>query len=364
MIYLDYNATTPLLPAARDAMLAVLDAPSNPSSMHASGREARRIIEQARRIVADAVSAWPAEVVFTGSGTESNAMAMTGLPATHRFTSAVEHSSLLGAADAMRLAVDAQGRLNLEELRVALGALPAGSRPLVSVQMANNETGVVQPLREISDLVHAANGLLHTDAAQVLGKMAVDMGQLGVDAITLCAHKFGGPVGAAALVVRQDVALTPLLKGGGQESRRRAGTENVAAIAGFGAAVATAPTLDAQRGWLNALEMRLGEYAPEMRVAGSETARLPNTSCLTMPGVGSEVQLMHFDLGGVAVSAGAACTSGRTEPSHVLQAMGWSREEAGTAIRVSTGWNTSEPDLLRFEALWRDLYLRSGRKAA
>lgn len=364
MIYLDYNATTPLLPAAREAMLAVMDAPSNPSSVHASGRTARRILEQARRVVADAVSAWPQEILFTGSGTESNALAMTGLPATHYFTSSVEHSSLLGAAEAVRLPVDAHGLLNLTALQDALAALPPGSRPLVSVQLANNETGVVQPLREIAAILHAANGLLHTDAAQALGKMPLDMGQLGADAITLCAHKFGGPVGAAALVVKQNIPLQPLLKGGGQESRRRAGTENVAAIAGFAAAITAAPKLNPQREWLNALEHRLVEYAPAMRVAGQGAPRLANTSCFTMPGVGSEVQLMHFDLGGVAISAGAACTSGRTEPSHVLQAMGWSREEVGTAIRLSTGWGTTEQELARFEELWRSLYERSGRKAA
>ncbi len=364
MIYLDYNATTPLLPEAQAAMLSVMAMPSNPSSMHGAGRAARATLDQARRIVAESVSAFPREIIFTASGTESNAMAMQGFHATHRFTASTEHSSLLGAAEAVRIGVDAYGQLNMDELNACLAALPQGAKPLVSVMLANNETGVMQPVRDIAAMVHAAGGWMHTDAAQALGKTPLDMGQLGADAMTLCAHKFGGPVGAAALVVRQDITLAPLLKGGGQESRRRAGTENVPAIAGFAAAIQHGPVLAHQRGWLDAMEARLKAVAPKMNVAGQQVPRLPNTSCLSMPGVNSEVQLMHFDLGGIALSAGAACTSGRTEPSHVLQAMGWSREEAGTAIRLSLGWDSREADIQRFESLWLALYARSGCKAA
>ncbi len=355
MIYLDYNATTPLLPQAREAMMDALDAPRNPSSMHGAGREARRRLEEARRVVAEAVSAWPNEIIFTGSGTEANDLALNGTAATQVFTSAVEHSSVLAARDAMRLPVDAQGLVSPEALRAAL---PSGAQPLVSIMLANNETGVIQPIRELAAIIHAAGGLLHVDAAQALGKIPVDMGQLGADMLTLCAHKFGGPVGAAALVVRQDLPLRARLLGGGQELRRRAGTENLAAIAGFATAVQAAPSLAEHRGWLDAMEAEILAAAPSARIAGKETARLPNTSCLSMPGVSSEVQMMHFDLGGVAISAGAACSSGRTEPSHVLQAMGWSREEAGSAIRVSTGWKTTEKDINALVSNWKALASR------
>ena len=363
MIYLDYNATTPILPAARDAMLQALDGAHNPSSVHAAGRKAKQQLDTARRTVAEAVSAWPNEVIFCATGTEANALALFGTPATRMLVSAIEHSSILSAVpQAARIPVDVQGMVDIAALEAMLAE--SEEKTLVSIMLANNETGVIQPIGEIAKLVHAKSHWLHVDAAQALRKIPLDMGMLGADLLTLCGHKLGGPVGASALVVRADVPLKAMFFGGGQEARRRAGTENLAAILGFAASITHAPQLHAQRGWLDAMERRLQTAYPALRVASQQAPRLPNTSCIALPGISNETQLMHLDLAGICVSAGSACSSGRMEASHVLKAMGWSPEDAACAIRISTGWNSSEEEILAFERAWISLVNRLQPKAA
>ena len=310
-IYLDYNATAPLLPAVREKMLEIDGVALNPSSVHFYGRMARKLVEGSRKTLADALSVWPNEIIFTASGTESNNLALRGAGDFALLLSATEHSSVrvTGAAlGAQSIPVLENGLLNMAALQAQLQL--CNKRPLVSVMLANNETGVIQPISEIAQLVHKHGGILHCDAVQALGKLPVDFGALGVDMLSLAAHKIGGPIGAGALVVRNDLALSPILTGGGQELKRRAGTENVPAIAGFGWAVQAMPDLHHQLGWREQLEKALLAASPESVVPGAGAPRLPNTLCITMPGVNSETQLMNFDLAGICVSAGSACSSG------------------------------------------------------
>jgi cysteine desulfurase len=353
MIYLDYNATTPLLPAARDAMLEVMGPAHNPSSGHGAGRAARQKLDSARRVIADAVSAFPNEVIFCATGTEANALALHGVGATRHLVSAIEHRSVLASVpDAGVIPVDAEGVVKLDALEQMLAAIPAGEKTLVSIMLANNETGVIQPIAEVARMTRAAGAWLHVDAAQALAKIPVDMGMLGADMLTLCGHKLGGPVGASALIVRQKLPLRAIFPGGGQEMRRRAGTENLSAIVGFAAAVQHAPSLAPQRAWLDALEADLQTRFPALRIAAHNAKRLPNTSCIALPGLKNETQLMHLDISGICVSAGSACSSGRMEPSHVLLAMGWDEALASSAIRISTGWGSTQEELATFAEKW------------
>lgn len=356
-IYLDYNATAPLRPQAFAAMQQILLHPSNPSSVHRFGREAKKHLEAARKLIAEAISAWPNEVLFTASGTEANVTALrgTGRPV---IAAATEHSSVLKSAQ-HTIPVDSSGIVDFTALESALKASPGA---LVSVMLANNETGVIQPIPELASLCHAHGALLHCDAVQALGKIPVDLGTLNADLLSLSAHKIGGPVGAAALVVRRDLPLAPLLPGGGQELNRRAGTENLAAIAGFAAALAAASPSEMkdQQSWRDAAEAELKASGAILFGAGGK--RLPNTSCLAMPNVTGEVQLMDLDLRGIAVSTGSACSSGRILASHVLLAMGVERSLAGSAIRVSGGWNTTEADWLAFTSAWLALQARLAKK--
>ncbi|PZP85379.1 MAG: cysteine desulfurase [Azospirillum brasilense] len=365
MIYLDYNATSPLLPDVKDAMLAVLGEPLNASSVHAGGRRAKKLLEDARRDIAHALGAFPNEVMFVASGSEANNLVLRGFPDRPLLVSAIEHASvaktgkLLGAAV---IPVDEHGVVQADALRSQLAAL--GKPALVSIMLANNETGVIQPIAELTDIVHAAGGLLHVDAVQGLGKISVDWGLLKADMLTISSHKVGGPVGAAALLLRADLPIRPLISGGGQELGRRSGTENIMAIAGFAAAVkANAPCPDATRQLMlrKALESQIRSIAPQARQFVFPVAQLPNTLMLCMPGVSSETQLMHFDLNGIAVSSGSACSSGRIEPSAVLVAMGVPIMEAQTAIRVSLGWGTQEDELHAFADAWKALYSKAAK---
>lgn len=365
MIYLDYNATSPLLPEVRDAMQALLGEPLNASSVHAGGRRAKKLLEDARRDIAQALGAFPNEVMFVASGSEANNLVLRGFPDRPLLVSAIEHASvaktgkLLGAAV---IPVDEQGVVQADALRSQLAAL--GKPALVSIMLANNETGVIQPIAELADVVHEAGGLLHVDAVQGLGKITVDWGLLKADMLTLSSHKVGGPVGAAALLIRSDLPIRPLISGGGQELGRRSGTENIMAIAGFAAAVkATAHCPDATRQLMlrKALESQIRSIAPQARQFVFPVAQLPNTLMLCMPGVSSETQLMHFDLSGIALSSGSACSSGRVEPSAVLLAMGVPIVEAQTAIRVSLGWATQDMDLHAFADAWKALYSKAAK---
>ena len=368
-VYLDYNATAPIRPEAAEALSAALALSGNPSSVHRFGREARRLIEEAREAVAALAGAAAARVVFTSGGTEANNLALRGAGLERTFVSAGEHPSILDAVpSARRVALCSDGRIDLDALDSALG--DGTGRALVSVMLANNETGVIQPLRAVAELAHERGALLHCDAVQAAGKIPLDMAELGIDLMSLSAHKLGGPAGVGALLLGEGVTIAPLLRGGGQERRQRAGTENLPGIAGFGAAATAAaerlleeaPRLGALR---DRLEAGVKALAPSAEIFGAAVPRLPNTVCLTMPGVPAETQVMALDLAGVAVSAGSACSSGKVEASHVLRAMGVSDERAATAIRVSLGWRSTAEDVERFLAAWARLYGRkaSGREA-
>jgi cysteine desulfurase len=350
MIYLDYNATAPLRETAFAAMAEVLRAPGNPSSVHRPGRQARRRVEEAREIVATALNAAPAGVVFTSGGTEANNLALTAFPGRRILASAVEHPSILkGKIDAV-VPVDRHGVIDLAALDERLAA---DDRPaLVALMLANNETGVIQPVAEAAALAHRYGAWVHADAIQAFGKIPVDREALGLDSLSLSAHKIGGPQGIGALVLADsEVDLQPLLVGGGQERRNRAGTENVAAIVGFGAAVADLGDLAAEGARLAALRDRFERAALDavrgLTIFGRKVGRLPNTSCLALPGVPAQTVLMALDLAGFAVSAGSACSSGKVSPSPVLLAMGEDRL-ASSAIRVSLGWASQEAELDSF----------------
>ena len=336
-VYLDWNATTPLRPEARHAMAVAWDMAGNPSSVHAEGRQARRLIEDARAAVAAAVGARPQDAVFTSGGTEANALALTpglrrgaGGPVQRLLVSAIEHTSVLAGGRFQVDAIEAiqatgTGVVDLDHLSTLLAEGPPA---LVSVMLANNETGAIQPVAEVADIVHRAGGLLHVDAIQALGKIPFDIRSIQADLVTLSAHKVGGPKGVGALVMAEDVqGLEPLLRGGGQELGRRAGTENVAGVAASGAAVKAAMAAlegDAARlqNLRNLLEKGLRE-TPGMIVFSEDAQRLPNTTLFTVPGLKAETAVIGFDLEGVAVSSGSACSSGKVQPSHVLSAMGY-----------------------------------------
>lgn len=365
--YLDYNATTPAKPEVIVRMAELLAEPHNASSVHYYGREAKKHLENARETIARAINAWKNEVIFTSSGTEANNTVLQANAARRILVSAIEHSSISKTVPhAERIPVTHEGVVDVAALDKMLQA--STTPALVCVMLANNETGVIQPLADVLRVCRepGRDVLVHCDAAQALGKIPVDFSSPGVDTMTISAHKMGGPAGAAALIIRNDLAIKPLLTGGGQELGRRAGTENVPAISGFALAVelmnkdaAHSQTL---RGWLDALEADLQAYAPEAIVFGKDMPRLPNTTCIAMPGVNSETQLMALDLASVAVSAGSACSSGRIEPSHVISAMGYPKEIATTAIRISGGWNTTQEDIAKLSTEWKKLYDRVGRK--
>lgn len=368
-VYLDWNATTPLRTEARAAMLAAYELIGNPSSVHAEGREARRLVEDARSSLAAAVGALPRNVVFTSAGTEGNALALSpglrgrsGGPVQRLLASAVEHASVLAggrfrADDIGHIRVTRSGVVDLDHLRALLADGPPA---LVSIMAANNETGALQPVAEAAGLAHEAGGLLHVDAVQALGKIAFNLNEVSADLATFSGHKIGGPKGVGALVVTEGLAgLEPVLRGGGQEFGRRAGTENVAGIAGLGAAVKAAlQTLpeDAARmaSLRNCLENGIRGIAGAT-VFADDVKRLPNTVLFTAPGLKAETAVIGFDLEGVAVSSGSACSSGKVQPSHVLSAMGCDATVAQGAVRLSLGWSTEPDDINRALEAWRKL---------
>ncbi len=365
MAYFDHNATAPVKPAVAEAVRAALGACGNPSSVHGAGRVARRMVEDGRDAVAALVGARPERVVFTAGGTEANNLALRGAGRARILAGATEHPSVLKGADVVEtVPVLRNGRLDLEALDIMLtqGGVPA----LVSVMLANNETGVIHPVAEAAAIAKRRGALIHCDASQAPGRIAFDMASLGADLLTLSAHKLGGPMGAGALVLGPGAEIESVLRGGGQERRRRAGTENVPAIAGFGAAASLAkddlhdaPRLARLR---DLLETRL--VAKGAIVFGADAPRLPNTSSVSMPGVASDTQVMGLDLAGFAVSAGAACSSGKVEPSHVLAAMGVPEAEARTTIRISLGWPTTDVEVEAFIGAWFALRRKVGARAS
>jgi cysteine desulfurase len=370
--YFDWNATAPMRAQARRAFDAALLLPGNPSSVHAEGRAARHVIENAREEVAALTGARPSDVFFTSSGTEANMLALTPAiemahekqPRSALLLSAIEHASVRAGgrfphAVTEEVPVDGDGLIDLNALAAAVAKSP---RPLVSLMLANNETGVIEPVAEAAAIVHAGGGLLHVDAVQAAGRVSCDIAALGADLLTLSAHKIGGPKGGGALIRgREDIHFPdPLIRGGGQERGIRAGTENVAGIAAFGAAAAVARRDRAaeaarMRALRDALEAGLKAITPQVVIFGQKADRLPNTTLFAAPGMKAETAVIAFDLEGIAVSSGAACSSGKVQPSHVLAAMGVSPALTRGAVRVSLGWATTETDVEMFLGAWRKL---------
>jgi cysteine desulfurase len=377
--YLDWNASAPLLPEARAAMLAALDLTANPSSVHAEGRQARRLVEEARRDVAALCNAKPDHVVFTSGASEAVALVLTPdwrmgratLTYSKLYISTTDHAIVAGGGrfakgDVIELPVDGNGVLDLAALKTALaGHDRAVGLPLVAVHLANNETGVIQPAAEIAAIVHEAGGVLVLDAVQAGGRISLDIAALCTDFLILSAHKIGGPKGAGALVGRSDVLMpAQIATGGGQERGHRAGTENYAALAGFGAAARTALAMLPQaydlRDKRGRIEDAIRLRVPESVIFGEKTERLPNTVFFGVPGVKAETAQIAFDLAGIAVSSGSACSSGKVGASRVLKAMGHGDDMSG--IRVSIGLSTGEDEIAAFaEALDRFM---SRRQAA
>ena len=370
-IYLDYNATAPIRPEVIELMCKIMYTVGNASSVHEPGRQARQRVETARQQVANLVSASVKNVIFTGSGTEADNLALQGFLPRHLIVSGIEHGAILAPAllldpYASIVKVGSQGQLDLASLEAALFASDGPS--LVSLMLANNETGVIQPVAEAAEIAHAHNALVHCDGIQGAGKIPLDINQLGVDFLSLSGHKFGGPQGVGALVMREDRPVLAQMVGGGQEMGRRSGTENVAGITGFGeAARLAADELErfaALTKMRDRMEEQLAEIAPSRKVIGSDVPRLPNTSCVTMPGVRSDTQVMALDLAGISVSAGSACSSGKVSASHVLDAMGMELDEAMTAIRISLGRSTTEDEINRFVETWSLIFKRNSSHAS
>ena len=381
-IYLDYNATAPAYPEVMRCMVEVAARPCNASSIHGFGREARRLLDTARQQVMHTLDADGTQIIFTASGTEANNLAIYGLEeADTVLVSAIEHPSVLKPAErhnATIIPVDQHGLVNLEALERLLKQTEG--QALVSVMLANNETGVIQPVKEIAALVYEYGGFMHCDAAQAIGKIPVSFNDLNVDMMTISGHKIGAGQGAAALIVKKGLHLHAQITGGGQESGYRAGTENVAAIAGMGIALEKTMSFpesqrdsrgislqqedrprikdsgDDVKTLRDYLEDEIQDYAPDAMIFGQEVQRLPNTSCIAMPGMTSETQLINFDLAGIAVSSGSACSSGRVSVSHVLIAMGVEKALAQTAIRVSIGATTTKEEINIFLTVWKRNY--------
>ena len=385
--YLDYNATAPLLDCARSAMIEAFSAPGNASSVHFEGRNARKIIESSRASVARMIGANPANVIFTSGATEAinHALCPTmragghAMPVSALYVGATEHPCVLAggrfaAADVHTLGVDKQGVLDLAALEQALAVHDkTNGSALVAVQLANSETGVIQPIGQISEIVHENNALLLVDAVQGLGKLAFTIDELMADFVILSGHKIGGPQGVGALVLGNgNLSPAPLLRGGGQESYHRGGTENVAAIAGFGAAcewhqdnmsrkINNSAFRDSIETELRTISHEAGNGVSQPVFFGAGTNRLHNTSCFSVPGVKAETALVALDLEGISVSSGSACSSGKVKQSHVLAAMGAKDEEMEGALRISLGWEPSKEDADRFLEAWKTVI---GRMAA
>jgi len=367
-IYLDYNATAPIRPEARDAVLRAFELAGNPSSVHAAGRAARDVVETARKQVGELVGVVAGSVTFVSGGTEANALAIDSAVASgvkRIVVSAIEHDAVVEtvAASGVSVAVlpvDADGVADLSKLS---DLLAGEGRTLVCLMLANNETGVIQPVAEASAIVRGADGLLHVDAVQAAGKIAIDFSALGADTLALSAHKIGGPQGVGALVAGTRANVVRRQHGGGQERGRRAGTENVAGISGFGAAASAAlrdlPRAADQGIWRDALAQRVKDAGGV--VLGEGAARLPQTLCLAAEGFASQVQVMNLDLAGVMVSAGSACSSGKVKASRVVEAMGRS-DLAPYALRVSGGWASAEADWIVCGDAWLAAWKRIGAR--
>lgn len=365
-VYLDNNATAPIRPEAYRAVEAAMATAGNPSSVHQHGRQAKKILEESRQAVAELCGVVPNAVTFTSGGTEANNLVLSGSGRKRVLISAVEHPSVRDACpDAEIIPVDHDGVIDLGILgdMLADNDEPA----LVSVMRANNETGVIQPVSTVAGLAREHGALVHCDAVQAAGKLPLDFAELGVDFLILSAHKIGGPAGCGALINVGDLPLSPQMRGGGQERKVRSGTENLIGIAGFGAAAAAVMDHGSHETvrmctMRDALERAIKERAALVEVVGAGADRLINTSCLIMPGVASETQVMALDLEGISVSAGSACSSGKVATSPILDAMGYDKDKAESALRISFGWANEERDMERFVEAYTALYERAAKQ--
>ena len=376
-IYLDYNATAPVRPAAKLAVMAALDHVGNASSIHQEGRKARGLMEAAREQVAKLINAQSKEITFTSGGTESNNLVLASdlgalgkkQPLAATLLSATEHPSLIKAQELSPrpvelINVDENGILDLAHLEQLLQAWQQKSDlpVLVSVMLVNNETGVIQPMQEITALVHKYRGFIHADAIQALGKVEINFETMNVDLLSLSSHKIGGPQGAGALVIRLGMLVDSYVKGGGQELGLRAGTENIPAISGFGAAAQECREELKNKNQYNEmrqeLEAKIKQISPAAVIFATAVDRVATTSCFAIEGLTAERALMSFDLGGIAISSGSACSSGKVSQSHVLKAMGINDDVALCALRLSFGWNTKPQELDMFIEEYTKIYQR------
>lgn len=363
-IYLDHNATTPVKPVARDAMMAAMDLPGNASAIHKAGRTARRMLEDARATVVRTFNLGARDVVvFTSGATEANNLALRGSGMERLIVSSIEHPSVLETARSCGLALDIVPVLPSGIIDIhALEQLLQGNtrQTLISVMLVNNETGVIQPVNQVVALARKHGALVHTDAVQAVGRIPLDIQSLGVDFISISGHKIGGPQGAGALIIANCAVIQPQITGGNQEKNLRAGTENLPAIMGLTAALDALDIASSQQlsAWRDRIESELSAVAPSLRIFGKDVARVGNTTMFALPGVSSETQLIALDLAGICVSNGSACSSGTVKASHVLRAMGADDTAAGASLRVSLGWNNSEDDVTRFITAWLKMYER------
>ena len=368
-IYADYNATAPLRPEAKAAMLRAMEATGNPSSVHGEGRKARTLVEGAREAVAGAIGACRDDIAFTSGGTEAVGAALRGALLGSGdavlVASAIEHDAVASLVTGAEVwPVGADGAVDLGWLEEQAGKLKRqGYRPLVSLMLVNNETGVIQPVAEAAEIVHKAGGLIHCDAIQGLGKTSVSIIDMDVDYLSLSAHKIGGPHGVGAFYVKPGAPFRAMQTGGGQEFGRRAGTENVAGIAGFGATVEASLSglsqYESLRTARDAMEAQLKRAVPELSVHGEAAARVAGVSCFGVEGLPSETQVMGLDLAGFAVSAGSACSSGKVKPSRVLTAMGLNDTAARSAIRASFGWASKAEEFDALARAWLKMAARA-----
>lgn len=366
--YLDYNATAPLRREAREAMQAAFSHVGNPSSVHGPGRRARQVIEAARAEISALLGVPPGFTIFTSGATEANNQALQAArTAGYRLLAcATEHESILHQPGLTLVPVTQSGVIDLSALDCVLAK--ADAPPFLALMAANNETGVLQPVAEAAERVHRAGGLLHCDAVQAAGRIALDILAGQVDSLSISAHKIGGPMGVGALIAAPSLPAHPLLFGGAQESQRRAGTQNVPGIAGFGAAASVAlaelPHNTRILALRDALEAGMMETDPACRILGADIARIANTTCVAVPSLPAQTQVMALDLDGLAIGAGSACSSGKVGVSHVLQAMGIAEDLARCAIRVSIGAATEQREIDHFLQSWKRLRARHGRHAA
>lgn len=366
-VYLDHNATSPLIPEVKIAMTQAMGVYGNPSSVHTQGRKAKSAIESAREIIALNLGTGNDRIIFTSGGTEANNLGL-GWPSaekTIRVVASTEHESVSKSSnETVKIPVLENGIIDLDQLKISLQNIrTSGKQIIVGIMLANNETGVIQPVREVANIAHQYGGFVHCDAVQAFCKIPLNFDELGVDSMAISSHKIGGPKGVGALILGPKIHIPSIISGGGQERGYRAGTENVMGIIGFGQAIQSPQNQNIQN-LRDFMESSIIKSHPATIIFSKDSPRLPNTSMIAMPGVNSQTQIIKFDLEKIAVSVGSACSSGKVKPSHVLKAMGVDEQIASCAIRVSLGWNTTKDDIEKFIKVWSEIYEQKQRIAA